>query len=153
MQQITIFACHYRPAGQNIVLKGHLRDEGRTKRTIPLDAVLKAPDEFLWRVDMNFWLQLFPERSAYKDGLQNSPSRKWAWKAKQGPTRLYRRIFRERIVTKKSYQLFIIVVSSSSTFKTVSSGIVRLFYIFFSRASLMWCNKLYKAHEYKNELR
>ena len=43
----------------------------RTQRTLPLDAVLKVLKGtiILWRVDMNFWSQFFPEKSARKDGL------------------------------------------------------------------------------------
>ena len=43
----------------------------RTQRTLPLDAVLKVLKGtiILWRVDMNFLSQVFPERSANRDGL------------------------------------------------------------------------------------
>ena len=54
---------------KNITIKGWVP---WTERTIPLDAVLKAPRTkllFLWRADINFFSQIFGERSAHRDGL------------------------------------------------------------------------------------
>ena len=54
-----------------------------------------------------------------------SPSRKWTRKLKKRSTRLYGRIFRERFVTKNSYQPSIRIIVPCSAFKSALNGMVR----------------------------
>ena len=86
-----------------------------TERTIPLNAVLKAPHETI----IKGWYDFFAL------DLQCLPSGSGHGSPKRGITRLYGRIFRERFVTKNSYQPSIKIIVSCGAFKTALSGMVR----------------------------